>query len=140
MRKNKQSKFLNRVKPSKRNYGDRVDGPWVFGMVCQKLSDIEIKQNTNKLNYLEARAIVTKSKLVKSKMTKQQIFLLTKKTEKRTLNNKSTRLHQKNQSYKSTISYKVANPIKEVRMFYVEKRDAATLNLLLNKISKVQKL
>ena len=26
---------------SKRNYGNRVVGPWVFGLVCQKISDIE---------------------------------------------------------------------------------------------------
>ena len=28
---------------SKRNYGNRVDGPWVFGMVAEKISDLETK-------------------------------------------------------------------------------------------------
>lgn len=34
----------NRNKKSKRNYGNRVTGPWVFGMVVQKISDIEIRK------------------------------------------------------------------------------------------------
>ena len=51
-------KINNNQVTSKRNYGNRVNGPWVFGMVCQKLSDIELKQQTNKSNFLRARYLV----------------------------------------------------------------------------------
>ena len=27
---------------SKKNYGNRVEGPWVFGMVIEKISELEL--------------------------------------------------------------------------------------------------
>jgi hypothetical protein len=29
----------------KRNYGNRVEGPWVFGMVIEKISEVETKES-----------------------------------------------------------------------------------------------
>ena len=35
---------------SKRNYGKRVDGPWVFGMVLEKISEVESKMSAKENN------------------------------------------------------------------------------------------
>ena len=37
---NKIRKIID-INRNKRNYGKRVDGPWVFGLVLQKISEIE---------------------------------------------------------------------------------------------------
>ena len=47
------------VNKSKRNYGKRVDGPWVFGLVLQKKSDLEEIAEVKKLN-LENKKIKNK--------------------------------------------------------------------------------
>jgi hypothetical protein len=42
MVKNKTNKIRNR------NYGDRVTGPWVFGLVLEKIEDIENEEKREK--------------------------------------------------------------------------------------------
>ena len=37
-------------KKSKRNYGSRVKGPWVFGFVVEKISDIDAQKTINASN------------------------------------------------------------------------------------------
>ena len=69
---------------SHRNYGKRVVGPWVFGLVCQKLSDIEQAKNieTNKTTIIKQ----TVRSLFKCKQARKRLY-----KDKRTLNSKKFR-------------------------------------------------
>ncbi|CAF1119304.1 unnamed protein product [Brachionus calyciflorus] len=113
----------------KKNYGDRVQGPWVFGLVCQKISDIE-KIKENKIR--NKGKIKNYIKKIKEKDIRKNFF-----KDKRKVNNKSNRIYKVNRSYSSTLVKNLQNIRKEVRMFVVEKRDAATLIPLIKKNCKI---
>lgn len=102
---------------SNRNYGTRVEGPWVFGMVLQKLTDIEYRK-IRKEKYFSAIKSINKAKI----------------KDKRRLNNKEQRIYNKSHKY----IYKIADPkqneiCKEIRMFVVKRRDEATLIPIIKK-------
>ena len=55
-------------------------------------------------------------------MTRKKLY-----QDHRRLNNKENRQYDKNRSYKNKIVSRVEKTLKELRMFVVDKRDAATL-------------
>ena len=52
------SELDNAPAKTKRNYGNRVQGPWVFGIVCQKSSDIKFKKQLKQTKEQLARDII----------------------------------------------------------------------------------
>ncbi|CAF0966982.1 unnamed protein product [Brachionus calyciflorus] len=106
-----------RVSQSQRNYGNRVHGPWVFGLVCRKISEVEIVRKTQDENNKKIQNEIRRINSNQKKINK----------DKRTLNVASNRIYGKNRSYKFRLKSKVEHPSKEVRMFVVDKRDKATL-------------
>jgi transposase-like protein len=116
---------------SKRNYGNRVTGPWVFGLVVQKLEDIDAKQTINANYAAQSRHIISN---YKSK-SQRRIF----HQDKRKLNTKERRNYN-GRKYAYTLVGKKSNksPNQELRMFVVQKRDAKTLIPLIKKHIKEQ--
>ena len=112
---------------SKRNYGNRVDGPWVFGLVRQNNSILEenkmIKQNNKK----------EKTNLIRQKFPDDKKARHVLYKDSRKINNRETRIYQikddgkKTRRYKAVKRQKLVKDIQEVRMFVVDRRDAATL-------------
>jgi hypothetical protein len=103
---------------NKRNYGNRVDGPWVFGLVAQKISDIKNDEEI-KLRNREARRVV-----IRQIHSKAQRRVLHK--DHRKINTAEFRTYE-NRRYKSKVLDTVNKHVKEVRMFVVDKRDTETL-------------
>ncbi|CAF0922011.1 unnamed protein product [Brachionus calyciflorus] len=113
-------------KKSKRNYGKRVTGPWVFGLVVQKISYLDSRKK-----HIESRTKKVKDfiKKIKNKTKRKQFY-----NDKRKCNTKINRVYS-SKSYKYKLGTKKtdSNPFKEVRMFVVEKRDAKTLIPIIQK-------
>jgi len=116
------------TKKSKKNYGNRVTGPWVLGLVCQKRSDVISKKRINTYNKRQRYKVLKKTRL-KSTTNKKKVDL-------RKLNTKPFRKYQfGSRKYKlAYLKNKSNNITKEVRMFVVEKRDTNTLIPLITKV------
>ena len=109
----------NRNEQSKRNYGKRIHGPWVFGLVCRKISEVEIVKKTKDEN---RKRIQKEIKRIKANTNPKNLH-----KGNRAINVASNRIYGNNRSYKYRLISKVENPSKEVRMFVVDKRDKETL-------------
>jgi len=110
---------------NQRNYGTRVQGPWVFGIVCQKSSDIKYRKQLKSSKEQRTREII------RQYTDKAKRILLHK--DKRRINFKSFNKKNSNRNFIYTLVNPAINPVKEVRMFVVEKLDAATLIPIIKK-------
>ena len=109
------------INRKKRNYGKRVDGAWVFGLVLQKISEIEELSREKKNEFKDQ----CKSKEKRKNMHK----------DGRILNTRENHLYDliAKRKYESKITEKTEEKIKEVRMFIVKRRDAKTLIPIINR-------
>jgi hypothetical protein len=107
---------------SKRNYGKLVNGPWVFGLVCQKISDINKLKNAKLIKQKRINNYIKKN--FSNKHVRRNLY-----RDKRKLNTKATRIYNNNtRSYVYKFSNSLISAIpSEVRMFRVEKRDYKSL-------------
>ena len=113
-------------KISNRNYGRRIEGPWVFGMVIEKIADIDQKRKTMLNNKNSNKNYIREN--FKSKSKRHELY-----KDKRKINVKATRIYLRKQKYISKLSNCNKNENKEVRMFYVDRRDAKTLIPIIRK-------
>jgi len=99
---------------SSRNYGNRVTGPWVFGMVLQDKKVLKLNKDIRKFN---------------DKITKKITKGKESNVDKRKLNTKENRIYNsiKKHKFKNSLMKEAQLVTKEVRMFYVPKRDARNL-------------
>jgi hypothetical protein len=106
---------------SKRNYGNRVTGPWVFGLVAQKVSDLK---NDAAIKFKNE---IARNGVIRQYQAKAKRRILHKDTRK--INTAQYRVYDKvnKHKYTSNILSAIKKHQKEVRMFVVEKRDAETL-------------
>jgi hypothetical protein len=105
---------------SRRNYGNRVDGPWVFGMVLQKKSDLEERQKIRENNENVTKAFIQKL-YPTSKEKRKELY-----RDNRKLHNRRANQATHSSYLKSLIKTSLDNS-HEFRMFVVQKRDAKTL-------------
>ena len=106
---------------SHRNYGNRVTGPWVFGMILQDKKDLQTTSEISKFNHKISKRLIEghESREIRKSLYK----------DKRKLNTKANRIYNAIEARKfKRALFKEANVgIKELRMFYVPKRDAKNL-------------
>ena len=104
-----------------RNYGNRVEGPWVFGMVLQNKNQIKISEDIKKFNDKIRKKFIekTKQKSIRTKLYQ----------DKRKINTKENRIYNTLNSRKfvNGLIKKADHVVKEVRMFVVPKRDTSNL-------------
>lgn len=115
-----QLRSMTRGKKSKRNYGNRIQGPWVFGLVCQKISDLDHAKlrKTNRSKKIKEKIIRIDDKAQRRKLYQ----------DNRKLNTKEFRNYGQSRSYQYQLVPKETEKRRnELRMFVVDKRDAATL-------------
>ena len=104
---------------SKRNYGNRVDGPWVFGMVLEKISDVETRE-TIKAELQKQKRYFIREIYPNDKQKRKQLYKDNRKFSKQFQRQfESARLKHLLDKAKKTKQ--------EFRMFIVQRRDAKTL-------------
>ena len=108
---------------SKRNYGNQVEGPWVFGMVLQNKATITLNKTIRSNNNSKIK-IYARSRHPFNKLYRHQIY-----KDRRKVNNKETRLNTEinRRKWESTVLEKLIKSKHELRMFVVKRRDAETL-------------
>lgn len=104
---------------SKRNYGNRVIGPWVFGLVCENDKETNIIKAKNTKMQNTVSSLIRK---FNDKKTRKELH-----RDHRKINTKNNRIYSQNRKYTTTYSLTKVNKFKEVRKFIVEKRDRGTL-------------
>ena len=114
---------------SKRNYGNQVNGPWVFGMVLQEKSTIQKNQNLISSNN-KSLIKYARSKYPSDKSKRQTLY-----KDKRRANTRENRLQNAidKRKYASNLLKTQLKQKHKFRMFVVQKRDAATLLPLIKK-------
>lgn len=83
---------LMSLKKKNKNYGSRVSGPWVFGIVCQKKGRIE---EANQIQTIKKETITNYIKQFQDKAVRRNLY-----KDHRKLNNKSNRLYLNHTQYK----------------------------------------
>ncbi|CAF0714116.1 unnamed protein product, partial [Brachionus calyciflorus] len=132
-RKSNRGRLLSSDKGSKKsfrskNYGDRVQGPWVFGLVCQKIEDIQKVKAIKSQNHGKIKTYLR---------TFRKEARASSSNDKRKINTRFNRVYGQKRSYKSKLTTNFETIPKEVRMFVVERRDAETLIPIIKRNCKV---
>ncbi len=108
---------------SKRNYGSQVQGPWVFGMVLQKKATVSLNKAIRSMNKKKIQNFV-RTKYPLEKFKRHIIY-----KDRRKANIKENRFNDliSKRKYNSTLLEKLIKSNHEIRMYVVQRRDAATL-------------
>ena len=104
-----------------RNYGNKVTGPWVFGLVLQDKNQYKLVKE------IELKNVKIRKNYIKNNLS--NVDRLGCYSDKRKINNRENRIYCAIQKRKftNTLVQKLEKVVKEVRMFYVPKRDAKHL-------------
>jgi hypothetical protein len=108
---------------SKRNYGNQVEGPWVFGMVLQNKATITLNKTIRSNNNSKLKAFV-RNRHPDDKFKRHLIY-----KDRRKANIKENRLNYaiNRRKWESVLLEKLLKTNHELRMYVVKRRDAQTL-------------